>query len=144
MRYLRSSNFCHVTNNWELTVKIFTPKWGKNNERATCSFMYISEAIYRSPCMCVYVMYELVKKGNRVVWLSEIAKRLNNISNHTKRIYDLHCLCNILLVKIHKIKVCNPSPFRKTCFVMSLTKQCHVLFEITFHVFFFFFVEPHF
>ena len=35
-----------------------------------------------------------------------------------------------------KIKVCNPSPFRKTCFVTSLTKRCHVLLEITFHVFF--------
>ena len=27
-----------------------------------------------------------------------------------------------------------PSPFRKTCFVTSLMKQCHVIFEITFHL----------
>ena len=41
--------------------KIFTLKWGKDNERATSSFMYISEAINKvlknSPCMCVYVIY---------------------------------------------------------------------------------------
>ena len=66
---------------------------------------------------------------------------MNNISNHTRRIYDLQCLCNILVVKIPKIKVCNQSLFKKTCFVTSLTKQCHVLFEIMFHVFFF--VKPH-
>ena len=41
---------------------------------------------------------------------------MNNISNHTRRIYDLPCLCNILVVKIPKIKVCNPSPFRKNVF----------------------------
>ena len=40
--------------------------------------------------------------------------------------------CNILVVKIPKIKVCNPSQFRKTCFVTSLTNECHVLFEIKF------------
>ena len=40
--------------------------------------------------------------------------------------------CNILVVKILKIEVCNPSQFRKTCFVTSFTKQYHVLFEITF------------
>ena len=56
-------------------------------------------------------------------------------------IYDLHCLCNILVAKIPMIKVCNPFPFRKTVFVTSLTKQCYVLFEIMFCVFF---VEPHF
>ena len=61
---------------------------------------------------------------------------MKNISNHIGQIYDVHCLCNILVVKIPKVKVCNPSPFRKTCFVTSLMKQCHVLFEITFHVFF--------
>ena len=44
-------------------------------------------------------------------------------------------------MKIRKIKICNPSPFRKTCFVTSLTKQCHVLFEIAFHVFFC--IKPH-
>ena len=41
-------------------VKIFTLKWGKDNERATSSFRYISEAIKKvlinSPCMCVYVI----------------------------------------------------------------------------------------
>ena len=31
-------------------------------------------------------------------------------------IYDLHCLCNILVAKIPMIKVCNPFPFRKTVF----------------------------
>ena len=40
------------------------------------------------------------------------------------------------MVKIPKIKVCKLSPFRKTCFVTSLMKQCHVLFEITFSAFF--------
>ena len=58
--HLRSSNFRHVTDNWELRVKIFTLKWGKDNERATSSFRYISEAIKKvlinSPCMCVYVI----------------------------------------------------------------------------------------
>ena len=82
-----------------------------------------------------------VNKGKRVtdLLISWIANRINNISNHTKQIYDLHCLCNILVVKIPRIKVCNPSPFRKTCFETSLTKQIksHVLFQITFHVFFF-------
>ena len=34
-----------VTDNSELTVKIFTLKWGKDNERATSSFRNISEAI---------------------------------------------------------------------------------------------------
>ena len=67
--HFRSSNFRHVTDNWELTVKIFTLKWGKDNERATSSFRYISEAIKKvlinSPCMCVYVIQESVIKGNR-------------------------------------------------------------------------------
>ena len=55
--HFRSSNFRHVTDNWELTVKIFTLKWGKDNERATSSFRYISEAIKKvlinSPCICI-------------------------------------------------------------------------------------------
>ena len=58
--HCRSSSYRHVTDNWELTVKIFTLKWGKDNERATSSFRYISEAIEKvlinSPCMCVYVI----------------------------------------------------------------------------------------
>ena len=40
------------------------------------------------------------------------------------------------MVKIPKIKVCNPSLLRKACSVASLTNQCHVIFKITFHVFF--------
>ena len=39
-----------------------------------------------------------------------------------------------MVVKIPKIKVCNPFPFRKTSFATSLKKRCHMLFEITFHV----------
>ena len=58
--HFRSSNFRHVTDNWELTIKIFTLKWGKDNKRATSSFTYISEAIKKvlinSPCMCDYVI----------------------------------------------------------------------------------------
>ena len=49
----------------------------------------IFQRLFRSPCMCVYVMYELVKKkgiGSCDLVISEIAKRLNNISNHTRRI----------------------------------------------------------
>ena len=45
MRHFTSSNFRYVTDNWELTVKAFTVKWGKENERATSYFRYISEAI---------------------------------------------------------------------------------------------------
>ena len=30
--HFRSSDFGHVTDNWELTAKIFTLKWGKDNE----------------------------------------------------------------------------------------------------------------
>ena len=60
MKHFRSSNVCHVTDNFELTVKIFTLKRGKDNERATSSFRYVSEAINKvlknSPCMCVYVI----------------------------------------------------------------------------------------
>ena len=56
----RSSNFRHVTGNWELPVKIFTLKLGKDNERAKSSFGHISEAIKKvlinSPCMSVYVV----------------------------------------------------------------------------------------
>ena len=41
-------------------VKIFTLKWGKDNERTTSSFRYISEAIKKvvknSPCMRVNVI----------------------------------------------------------------------------------------
>ena len=54
--HFRSSNFRHVTDNWELMVKIFTLKWGKDDERTTSSFRYVSEAIKNilknSPCMC--------------------------------------------------------------------------------------------
>ena len=56
----RSSNFRHVTVNWELTVKIYTLKLGKDIERAKSSFGHISEAIKKvlinSPCMSVYVV----------------------------------------------------------------------------------------
>ena len=34
--------------------------------------------------------------------------------------------CNIWVVKIPKIKICNPSLFRKTCFVMSLKQTSDV------------------
>ena len=41
-------------------VKIFTLKWGKDNEQATSSFRYISEdtkkVLKNSPCMCVNVI----------------------------------------------------------------------------------------
>ena len=56
---------------------------------------------------------------SRDLLISYIASRINTISNHARGIYDLHCLRNILVVKIPKIKLCNPSSFRKTCFVMS-------------------------
>ena len=60
MSHFRSSNVRYVNDNREITVKIFTLKWGKDNERATSSFRYISEAIKKvlinSPCMCVYVI----------------------------------------------------------------------------------------
>ena len=72
MRHSITSNLRHVTSNWELTVKIFTLKWGKDNERATSSFRYVSEAIKKvlknSPFMCVYVKQESVNKGKRVAW----------------------------------------------------------------------------
>ena len=72
MRHFRSSNFRHVTSNWELTVKIFTLKWGKDNERATSSFRYVSEAIKKvlknSPFMYVYEKKESLNKGKRVMW----------------------------------------------------------------------------
>ena len=38
MRHFRSSYFLHVTDNWQLTVKTFTVKWGKDIERAASSF----------------------------------------------------------------------------------------------------------
>ena len=89
--------------------------------------------IPNSPCMLVYNKWFSVNKGkgSRVSLISQISNRINNISNHTRRIYDLHCLFNILVAKILKIKikieikVCNPSPFRKTCFVTSLTNKYH-------------------
>ena len=60
MRYFGRSHFRHVTDNRQLTVKIFTLKWGKDNERTTSSFRYISEAIKKvlknSPCMRVNVI----------------------------------------------------------------------------------------
>ena len=41
----RSSNFCNVTYNCKLTVKVFTLKWGNDNEKATSSVRYFLEAI---------------------------------------------------------------------------------------------------
>ena len=38
------------------------------------------------------------EKGSRDLLISEIANRINNISNHTKQICDLHCLCINILV----------------------------------------------
>ena len=46
---LEAQIFPRVTDNWELTVKIFTLKWGKDNERATSSFRCISEAVHPLP-----------------------------------------------------------------------------------------------
>ena len=66
MRHFGNSNFYHVTDNLELTVKLFTLKWGKDNERATSSFRYTSEVVENSPCMCVYVVWESVNRGKRV------------------------------------------------------------------------------
>ena len=43
--HFRGSFSRRVTDHSELTVKIFALKWGKDNERATSSFRYISEAI---------------------------------------------------------------------------------------------------
>ena len=55
----------------QLTVKIFTLKWGKDSERATSSFRYVSEAIKKvlknSPFMYVYEKKESVNKGKRVM-----------------------------------------------------------------------------
>ena len=62
-----------MTDDWELTVEMFTLKWGKDNGRAKCSFRHISEAIEKvlknSACMCVYVILESVNKGKRAMWL---------------------------------------------------------------------------
>ena len=49
-----------VTDDWELTVEIFTLKWAKDNERTTSSFRYISEAIKRFlniRLVCVFTLY---------------------------------------------------------------------------------------
>ena len=44
--------FPRVTDNCELTVKIFTLKWGKDiNERATSSFRCISEPVHPRPVL---------------------------------------------------------------------------------------------
>ena len=74
-------------------------------------------------------------KSYRNRWITENG----HISNHTRRINDLHWwMWHFGWLKfLRLIKVCNNSPFRRTCFVTSLTKQCYVLFEITFFVFFF-------
>ena len=72
MRHFITSNLRHVSSNWELTVKVFTLKWGKGNKKATSSFRCVSEAIKKvlknSPFMCVYVKQESVNKGKRVAW----------------------------------------------------------------------------
>ena len=57
MRHFGSSNSRHVTDNWELTVKIFTLKWGKDNERATGSFRY--------KVVCVAIVSA---RGCREIW----------------------------------------------------------------------------
>ena len=57
-----------------------------------------------------------IGEGSRDLLISEIAESINHISNHTRQINDLHSLGNILVVKIPKIKFCNPSPFRKRMF----------------------------
>ena len=130
-----------IIENWRSNCSL---KLGKDNERATSSLRYISEAIkkfWKIRLVCVFTLYRnrrIKEKGSRDLLISQITNRVNNISNHTRRKYNLHCLCNILVVKIPKIKVRNPSPFRKTCLVTALTKQSHVLFEIAFYVFFFF------
>ena len=117
-----SINFRHATDNWEWTIKIFTLKWGKDNETATSFFRYISEAIKKGSykfalyvCLRYIGIGQIKGKGSHDLLISWIANRINNISTHSKRIYDF-CLCNILVPKIPKIRVCNPSPFRKTCF----------------------------
>ena len=48
---LEAQIFPRVTNDGELTVKIFALKWGKDNERATSSFRYISEAVPPLPVL---------------------------------------------------------------------------------------------
>ena len=48
---LEAQIFPRVTDDGELTVKIFTLKWGKGNERATSSFRYISEAVHPLPVL---------------------------------------------------------------------------------------------
>ena len=48
---LEAQIFPRVTDDGELTVKIFTLKWGKDNERATSSFRYISEAVSPLPVL---------------------------------------------------------------------------------------------
>ena len=58
--HFRGSFSRRVTDNSELTVKIFTLKWGKDNERATSSFRYISEAIKifrKIRLVCVIALY---------------------------------------------------------------------------------------
>ena len=62
---------------------------------------------------------------------------MKNISNHTGGIYDLHCLCNILVVKIPKIKVCNPSPFTKNVFCVVIDEtMSRVIWNHVLRVFF--------
>ena len=49
---------------------MFTLNWGKDNETATSSFRYVSEAIKKVlknwPYMCVNVIYESLNKEDRV------------------------------------------------------------------------------
>ena len=60
-RHFRSSNFDHVTANWELTVKMLSLKWGKDNEREASSLRYFSEVIKKvlknQPCQEVSLRY---------------------------------------------------------------------------------------
>ena len=67
MKPFKSSKFSHVTDNWELTVKLFTVKWRKDNAKATSSFRYIlrllKKVVKNSPGMGVDIIQELVNKG---------------------------------------------------------------------------------
>ena len=75
-----------------------------------------------------------IEKGSRDLLIGSIANSINNISKHTRQIYELHCLCNILVVKTPKINIFNPSTFRKMCFVTPLTIEA--MSRVVF-------VEPH-
>ena len=76
--------------------------------------------------------YEIRKNRSRVLQNTVITLNKNALIHLAKVIDNTDSFAVNLMTSIFRLKLNNVTPFEKTAFVTSWTKECHVMFGINF------------